>query len=87
MYGRRGITTTLVQLTGSQVQLRVAPETVHVVGGTAFCKERWTFTYVGDRTGPFIKVSDSTVLLRRRDGLWRLSVVAPWHIMDADRFL
>jgi uncharacterized protein (TIGR02246 family) len=84
--GRRGIREVLAQLTAGRVQLRVTPGTVQIAGSMALCSERWAFTYAGKDICPFTRVSDSTALLRRSDGGWQLSLVAPWHIMHLDRY-
>jgi ketosteroid isomerase-like protein len=85
--GRFGIRAILAQLTAGRAQLRVALKSVHTAGSIALCNERWTFTYTHTREDatPFIQASDSTVLLRRCNRVWKLLIVAPWGIADADR--
>jgi uncharacterized protein (TIGR02246 family) len=83
--GPEGIRAILSQLIASRVQLRVEPESTRTAGSMAICKERWIFTYARDDTAPFIQASDSTVLLRRSNHVWRLFIAAPWGIADADR--
>jgi uncharacterized protein (TIGR02246 family) len=83
--GRRGVRAVLAQLTAGHVQLRVTPGSVQMAGDMALCTERWDFTYSGRDTGPYTQVSESTVLLRRSDRGWQLSIVAPWHIVSADQ--
>jgi uncharacterized protein (TIGR02246 family) len=86
VHGRQGVRAILAQLVAGHVQLRVAQKSVYVAGSTAFCSERWAFTYACKEASPFTQVSDSTVLLRCSDRMWQLSIVAPWHIMDADQY-
>jgi uncharacterized protein (TIGR02246 family) len=83
--GREGIRAILAQLTAGRVQLRVELKSVYTAGSIALCKERWTFTYAREDAIPFIQASDSVVLLRRSNCIWRLLIAAPWGIADADR--
>jgi uncharacterized protein (TIGR02246 family) len=83
--GPQGIRAILAQLIASRVQLRVALKSVHTAGSVALCNEHWTFTYACEDATPFIQASDSTVLLRRSNRVWKLLIVAPWGIADADR--
>jgi uncharacterized protein (TIGR02246 family) len=85
VHGRHGVGVILAQLIAGHAQLRVAPKSVHVAGNMALCSERWAFTYACKEVRPFTQASDSTVLLRRSDRVWKLLLVAPWHIVDADR--
>lgn len=86
VHGHHGVRTILAQLIVSHAQLRVAPKSVHIAGNIALCSERWAFTYACKEVSPFTQASDSTVLLRRSDRAWKLLFVAPWHIVDADRY-
>jgi ketosteroid isomerase-like protein len=79
--GHQGIRAILAQLTAGRVQLRVASKSVHTITSMALC----IFTYAREGAAPFIQVSDSTVLLRRQNRAWKLLIVAPWGIADADR--
>jgi ketosteroid isomerase-like protein len=81
----QGIRAILAQLTDGRVQLRVALKSMHTAGSMALCNERWTFTYAREDAAPFIQASDSTVLLRRSNRVWKLLIAAPWGIADADR--
>jgi uncharacterized protein (TIGR02246 family) len=83
--GRLGIRALLVQLTAGRVQLRVALKSVHTTGSIALCTERWTFIHARGDDAPFIRASDSAILLRRSNRAWRLLIAAPWGIADADR--
>lgn len=83
VHGRGGIKEILAQLTASRVRLHVAPEDIHVTGSTALCRERWSFTYAPDQARPYHRVARSTVLLHRSGGRWRLTVVAPWHVIES----
>jgi uncharacterized protein (TIGR02246 family) len=86
VHGRHGVRTILAQLIAGHAQLRVAPKSVHVAGSMALCSERWAFTYAYKGVSSFTQAADSTVLLRRSNRVWRLLFVAPWHIVDADRY-
>lgn len=77
--GRRSVRAILAQLTAGRVQLRVTPGNMQMAGDVALCTERWDFTHAGRDTSPYTRVSESTILLRRSDRGWQLSVVAPWH--------
>jgi len=83
--GLQGVRSILAQLTAGRVQLRVASQSGHTTGSLALCNERWTFTCAREDAAPFVRISDSTVLLRRCDRVWRLLIAAPWGIADADR--
>ena len=83
--GRLGVRALLAQLTSGRVQLRVEPRSTRMAGSLALCTERWIFTYTRDGAAPFIQASDSAILLCRPSDTWRLLIVAPWGIADADR--
>ena len=85
MHGH-GVRAILAQLIASHAQLRVAPKSVHMAGSMALCSERWAFTYACKEIGPFTRASNSTVLLRRDDRVWKLLFVVPGHIVDANRY-
>jgi ketosteroid isomerase-like protein len=87
VHGRGGIRTGLAQLATGRVRLRVASQDVQIARDLALCSERWVFTYKCSGSGPFTRTSDSTVVLRRFDRTWRLTVVAPWRHVSPDRFL
>lgn len=82
--GTQGIRAILVQLTGGRVQLQVELKSVQSAGGMAICNERWAFTYAREDADPFTQVSDSTVLLCRSNGVWKLLIAAPWGLADAN---
>ncbi len=86
VHGRHGVRAILAQLIASHAQLRVAPKRVHLARGMALCSERWAFTYACKEISSFTRASNSTVLLRRSDRVWKLLFVAPWHIVDANRY-
>lgn len=86
VHGRHGIKAILAQLIASHAQLRVVPKSVHIARSMALCSERWAFTYTCKEIGPFTRASNSTVLLRRYDRVWKLLFVAPWHIAYANRY-
>lgn len=81
--GHRGIRELLAQLTASRVQLGITLGSVHMTGNTALCSERWVFTHLGGDAEPFVRASNSSVLLRRSRRMWQLSIVAPWHAVSA----
>jgi len=83
--GRSGIRAILAQLIAGHAQLRVTPQSMQMTGRMALCRERWTFTYTLKGTGLFSQDSDSTILLRHTEHVWRLSTVAPWHSISVDR--
>lgn len=86
VHGRHGVRAILVQLIAGRAQLRVTPKSMHIAGSMALCSERWAFTYACKDASPFTQAADSTVLLRRSNRVWKLLFVAPWHIMEADRY-
>jgi len=83
--GSQGIRAILSQLIASRVQLRVELKGTRMAGSMALCEECWVFTRARENAAPFVQASDSTVLLRRSSGAWRLLIAAPWGIADADR--
>lgn len=83
--GSQGIRAILSQLIASRVQLRIEPRSTRMAGSLALCEECWVFTRAREGAAPFVQASDSTVLLRRSSGVWRLLIAAPWGIADADR--
>jgi uncharacterized protein (TIGR02246 family) len=83
--GPQGIRAILSQLIASRVQLRIEPRSTRTAGSLALCRERWAFTHAREGAVPLVQASDSTALLRRSSGVWRLLIAAPWGIADADR--
>ncbi len=83
--GQEAIRSTLAQLTAGRVRLRIAPRNVYVAAGLALCNERWTFSHLRPDGVPFERSSEAAVLLCRSNCAWKLLIVAPWGIADADR--
>lgn len=86
VHGCHGVRAILAQLIAGHAQLRVTSKSTHIAGSMALCSERWAFTYACQDVSPFTQAADSTVLLRRSNRVWKLLFVAPWHIVDADRY-
>lgn len=83
--GPQGVKAILSQLIAGRVRLRIEPRSTRMAGGLALCGERWTFIYDRGEAAPFVQGSDSMVLLRRSNRVWRLLIAAPWAIADGDR--
>jgi ketosteroid isomerase-like protein len=76
--GRDQIRAILVQLIAMRPTVGVEQRAMLVAGEVALAAETWTIRLNGLDPTPFAQISDSTSVLRRIEGIWKLQIAAPW---------
>lgn len=76
--GRDHIRAILFQLIAMRPTVQVEQRGMLVAGDVALGTESWTIRLNGLDLTPFAQTSDSTAVLRRIEGTWKLLISAPW---------
>jgi ketosteroid isomerase-like protein len=78
IHGRDQIRAILLQLIAMRPIVEVEQRGMLIAGGVALGTETWTIRLNADEPTPFAQTSDSTAVLRRIEGAWKLQISAPW---------
>ncbi len=76
--GREAIRPLLAQLIARRTEIAVEASSLLPAGDIALANERWTIHSDGTEGDRFAQSSTSTLVLCRIDGIWKLSIAAPW---------
>ena len=76
--GRDHIRAILFQLIAMRPTVQVEQRGMLIAGDVALGTETWTIRLNGLELTPFAQTSDSTAVLRRIEGAWKLQISAPW---------
>jgi uncharacterized protein (TIGR02246 family) len=76
--GRDQIRAILFQLITMRPTVQVEQRGMLIAGDVALGAETWTIRFNGLDLTPFAQTSDSSAVLRRVDGAWKLQISAPW---------
>ena len=76
--GREHIRAILFQLIAMRPTTQVEQRGMLISGDVALGTETWTIRLDGLELTPFAQTSDSSAVLRRIEGAWKLQISAPW---------
>ena len=76
--GRDHIRAVLLQLVAMRPTVQVEQRGMLIAGDFALGTETWTILLNGLELTPYAQTSDSTAVLRRSEGAWKLQIAAPW---------
>jgi ketosteroid isomerase-like protein len=76
--GRDHIRAILFQLIAMHPTVQLEQRGILVAGDVALGTETWTIRLNGLDLTPFAQTADSTAVLRRIEGAWKLQIAAPW---------
>jgi ketosteroid isomerase-like protein len=68
----------LFQLIAMRPTVEIEQLGLLVAGDAAIATEKWTIRLDGLELTPFAQMSESTAVLRRIEGAWKLQIAAPW---------
>jgi ketosteroid isomerase-like protein len=83
--GRDHIRAILFQLIAMNPTVQVEQRGILIAGEVALATETWTIRLDGLDLTPFARTSETTTVLRRVEGNWKLQIAAPWGWAAADR--
>jgi len=75
---RQSIRQVLHQLIAMGSRAEVEQHSMLVAGEVAIATETWTMRFEGADGAPFARSADSSSVLRRLEGTWKLQIAAPW---------
>jgi ketosteroid isomerase-like protein len=78
VHSRERIRPLLAQLVARQTEIRVEFSNVVEAGATVLAVERWKVRSGGGETPQIEQTLNPTLVLRRIEGDWKLSIAAPW---------
>jgi ketosteroid isomerase-like protein len=58
--------------------VQVEQHGILIAGDVALATETWTIRLDGLDLTPFARTSETTTVLRRVEGTWKLQIAAPW---------
>jgi ketosteroid isomerase-like protein len=76
--GRDHIRAILCQLIAMRPTVEVEQRGMLIAGDVALGTETWTIRLNGLELTPFAQTSETTAVLRRIEGAWKLQIAAPW---------
>jgi ketosteroid isomerase-like protein len=76
--GRDHIRAILFQLIAMRPTVHLEQRGMLIAGDVALGTETWRIRLNGLDPTPFAQTSDSTAVLRRVEGAWKLQIAAPW---------
>jgi ketosteroid isomerase-like protein len=76
--GRDHIRAILFQLIEMRLTVQVEQLGLLVAGEVALVTETWTIRLDGLECAPFARTTESTTVIRRVEGTWKLQIAAPW---------
>ena len=76
--GRDHIRAILFQLVAMHPTVQVEQRSMLIAGDVALGTETWTILLNGLELTPYAGTSNSTAVLRRIEGTWKLQIAAPW---------
>jgi ketosteroid isomerase-like protein len=78
IYGRERIREVLAQMVQQQTEIRVELSSSVGIGEVILMHQRWRIRS-GDRLRErFDQISDAVMVVRQIEGIWKLSIAAPW---------
>ena len=80
VHGREDICLVLVQLAALRTQVEVESSTVLEAGDVALVHQHWKIRLRPPGANPFVQLTDPTLVLRRTEREWKLTIAAPWGI-------
>jgi ketosteroid isomerase-like protein len=78
IHGREAIGSVLAQLIDRGTEIETALPDCLEADGVALATERWRIRSIGAGGDPFVQESTANMVLRRIEGQWKLSILAPW---------
>lgn len=83
IHGRDGIRRVLAQMIVRRTEIAVEMSTAVGGGEVVLIHQRWRIRS-GEQEGErFEQIADATLILRRVEGTWKLSIAAPWGYRQA----
>lgn len=77
VHGRERIRSVLAQMVASQTEIRVELSSTVATGEVILVQQRWRVR-AGDRGARIEESLNAVLILRRIEGIWKLSIAAPW---------
>jgi hypothetical protein len=78
IYGRQRIREVLAQMAGRRTDIRIELSSSIGVGEVVLIHQRWRISS-GDRLAErWEQISDAILVVRQVEGIWKLSIAAPW---------
>jgi ketosteroid isomerase-like protein len=78
IHERRHIRPVLAQLIARRVRIEVKQSNVLMAGEVAFIREHWSVIANGAAGSHFAQDYNPTMVLRRVEDSWKISIAAPW---------
>ena len=83
IHSREHIRPVLAQLIARQIRIEVEHSNVLVAGDVAFVRELWQVTALGATGSHYEQSCSPTMVLKRIEGSWKVSIAALWGWGDA----
>ncbi|MFL5873425.1 MAG: nuclear transport factor 2 family protein [Solirubrobacterales bacterium] len=83
VHGRESIRRVLAQMIVRRTEIEVELSTSVAAGAVVLLHQRWRIRSGEQVEGSFEQVADATLIARRVEGAWKLSIAAPWGYPQA----
>ena len=83
IHGRESIRGVLAQMIVRRTEIEVELSSAVDAGEVALIHQRWRICSGAQGDGRVKQVADATMILRRIEGAWKLSIAAPWGYRQA----
>lgn len=83
IHGRESIRRVLAQMIVRQTEIEVELSTAVGASEVVLVHQRWRIRSGEQAAERFEQIADATMILRRVEGMWKLSIAAPWGYRQA----
>ncbi|HXQ88898.1 MAG TPA: nuclear transport factor 2 family protein [Solirubrobacterales bacterium] len=83
IHGRESIRRVLAQMIVRRTEIEVELSTAVGAGEVVLIHQRWRIRSGEQEDGRFEQIADAILVLRRVEGIWKLSIAAPWGYRQA----
>jgi ketosteroid isomerase-like protein len=83
IHDREHIRPLLAQLIARRIRIEVEQSNVLTAGDVAFVRERWLLRAAGAAGSPYEHACEPSLILKRIEGSWKVSIAALWGWGDA----